>query len=187
MPEKLDSTYEIYPRELILYKRPSSTVWQCRYKVDGKWLPNASLYHFGILSSSLHNAWMRTVCGRLKSDYRYSGGIVYNNFVWVSNLDEVLRANIEKCSQQVLDIRANLKDTTVGDAYKVIAMPTELVKAHKDLDKAVDEAYGYKGGDDDASRVAFLFKRYEELTSLLPATTVKKKRTKKTNDCGLLI
>ncbi|OLY96415.1 DNA methyltransferase [Polynucleobacter sphagniphilus] len=150
-------------------------------------LPNASLYHFGILSSSLHNAWMRTVCGRLKSDYRYSGGIVYNNFVWVSNLDEVLRANIEKCSQQVLDIRANLKDTTVGDAYKVIAMPISLIKAHKDLDKAVDEAYGYKGGDDDASRVAFLFKRYEELTSLLPATAVKKKRVKKNDDGELLI
>ena len=145
-------------------------------------LPNASLYHFGVLSSSLHNAWMRTVCGRLKSDYRYSGGIVYNNFVWVSNISDALRTNIEKCSQQVLDVRANLKNTTVGDAYKVIAMPAELVKAHKDLDKAVDEAYGYKGGDDDASRVAFLFKRYEELTSLLPATVVKKKRVKKTDD-----
>lgn len=142
-------------------------------------LPNASLYHFGILSSSLHNAWMRTICGRLKSDYRYSGGIVYNNFVWVSNLDDSLRMNIEKCSQQVLDVRANLIGTTVGDAYKVIAMPAELVKAHKDLDKAVDEAYSYKGGGDDVSRVAFLFKRYEEFTSLLPATTVKKKRTKK--------
>jgi type I restriction-modification system DNA methylase subunit len=142
-------------------------------------LPNASLYHFGVLSSSLHNAWMRTICGRLKSDYRYSGGIVYNNFVWVSNLSDALRINIEKCSQQVLDVRANLKGTTVGDAYKAIAMPVELVRAHKDLDKAVDEAYGYKGGDDDASRVAFLFKKYEELTSILPSATVKKKRMKK--------
>lgn len=142
-------------------------------------LPNASLYHFGVLSSSMHNAWMRTVCGRLKSDYRYSGGIVYNNFFWVSNLSDELRANIEKCSQQILDVRNNLVGSTVGDAYKIIAMPIELVKAHKELDRAVDEAYGYKGKDDDASRVAFLFKKYEELTSILPSVTVKKKRIKK--------
>lgn len=145
-------------------------------------LPNASLYHFGVLSSSMHNAWMRSIAGRLESRYRYSSNIVYNNFVWINNLKDELRNNIEKCAQHILDVRANLVDTTIGDAYKVLAMPVDLVKAHKLLDKAVDEAYGYNGDDNDASRVAFLFKKYEEVTSLLPSSTPKKKRLKKNSN-----
>ena len=90
-----------------------------------------------------------------------------------------IKDEIEICSQHILNVRNSLGDVTVGDAYRAIAMPVELVKAHKDLDKAVDKAYGYTGADDDASRVAFLFKKYEELTSLLPPTAAKKKRVKK--------
>lgn len=144
-------------------------------------LPNASLYHFGILNSSMHNSWMRAIAGRLESRYRYSSNIVYNNFIWVTDLNDEDKSEIECYSQNILYIRNNLAGTNVGDAYKTIVMPVELIKAHRELDKAVDKAYGYKGADDDASRVAFLFKKYEELTSLLPSTTLKKKRTNKTD------
>lgn len=125
---------------------------------------------------------MRAIAGRLESRYRYSSNIVYNNFVWVTDLSDEIKSEIERCSQNILDIRNNLTGTNVGDAYKTIVMPVELIKAHKDLDKAIDKAYGYTGADDDASRVAFLFKKYEALTSLLPATTIKKKRIKKADD-----
>ncbi|QWD83917.1 class I SAM-dependent DNA methyltransferase [Polynucleobacter sp. MWH-P3-07-1] len=145
-------------------------------------LPNASLYHFGVLNSSMHNSWMRAIAGRLESRYRYSSNIVYNNFIWVTDLNDEDKSEIERCSQNILDIRNGLAGTNVGDAYKTIVMPVELIKAHRELDKAVDKAYGYKGADDDASRVAFLFKKYEELTSLLPSTTLKKKRIKKSDD-----
>ena len=134
----------------------------------------ATLYHFGILNSTLHNAWMRYVSGRLKSDYSYSPA-VYNNFPWCEPSDKQ-RAAIELAAQGILDARALYPDSSLADLYDPTAMPPELSKAHAALDKAVDAAYQYKAGRDDAARVAFLFERYQQLTSLLPVITAKKRR-----------
>ncbi|PTR05600.1 type II restriction/modification system DNA methylase subunit YeeA [Nitrosospira sp. Nsp5] len=146
-------------------------------------LPNAMPYHFGILSSSMHNAWMRTTCGRLKSDYRYSNTIVYNNYPWPLNLNDKAKIRIENAAQAVLDARqaeesrskANHSRSSLASMYATGAMPQELADAHQILDKAVDAAYGYKSGKDDASRVAYLFEQYLELTSLLPTERPKKR------------
>ena len=136
-------------------------------------LPNATLYHFGLLCSTMHNAFMRTVAGRLKSDYRYSNTVVYNNFPF-PQADEKARAAIESAAQAVLDAREqyraearaeNLPEPTLADFYRAGAGYTALDKAHAALDKAVDAAYGYKGGKDDASRVAFLFDLYQQLAA----------------------
>lgn len=124
-------------------------------------IPNASLYHFGILQSQFHNAWMRTVAGRLKSDYRYSGGIVYNNFVWpeptVSQREEV-----ERCAQAVLDARDAQEGATLADMYdpKNETFFPELMAAHKALDAAVEAAYGVDFGGDEEKIVAHLFNLY---------------------------
>ncbi len=144
-------------------------------------LPNATLYHFGILTSTMHNAWMRTVCGRLKSDYRYSAGIVYNNFPWPEPTNAQRKA-IETAAQAVLDARALFPGSTLADLYDPLAMPPQLVRAHQALDRAADAAYGKKSFVSEAERVAFLFERYQALTSLLPAVAVKKsgKRTRET-------
>ena len=121
----------------------------------------------------MQNAWMRTVCGRLKSDYRYSVGIVYNNYPW-PDITNKHHATIEAAAQAILDARVLYPESSLADLYDPLSMPPELVKAHAALDKAVDAAYQYKGGKDDAARVAFLFERYQQLTSLLPAVTAKK-------------
>lgn len=124
-------------------------------------IPNASLYHFGILQSQFHNAWMRTVAGRLKSDYRYSGGIVYNNFVWpeptVSQREEV-----ERCAQAVLDARDAQEGATLADMYdpKNETFFPELMAAHKALDAAAEAAYGVDFGGDEERIVAHLFNLY---------------------------
>lgn len=136
-------------------------------------IPNATLYHFGILTSTMHNAWIRTVCGRLKSDYRYSASIVYNNFPWPEPTDSQRKA-IETAAQAVLDARAQFPDSTLADLYDPLAMPPELVRAHQTLDRAVDAAYGKKNFASEAERVAFLFERYQAITSLLPAVSAKK-------------
>ena len=127
-------------------------------------------------------AWVRIICGRLESRYRYSNTVVYNNFVWDINSTEEQKANLSLSGQAILDARNLYPNASLADLYDPLTMPIELVKAHEANNKAVDKAYGYSGADDDASRVAFLFKRYEELTSLLPPTVVKKKRVKKLTD-----
>ncbi|MDP3009557.1 MAG: hypothetical protein Q8N30_10895 [Methylococcales bacterium] len=150
-------------------------------------IPNATLYHFGVLTSSMHNAWLRTVCGRLKSDYRYSAGIVYNNFPWATPDAKQIKT-IEEKAQAVLDARAEHTTSTLADLYNPLTMPPNLVKAHNALDKAVDAAYGYKpvlnkvegGGKDDAARVAFLFEMYQQLTAPLVETENVKKTRKST-------
>jgi type I restriction-modification system DNA methylase subunit len=143
-------------------------------------IPNASLYDFGVLQSSMHMAWMRAVCGRLESRYQYSASVVYNNFIWATNVSEALMTNVSEAASKVLKARDDCGDVTLATMYNNLTMPPALVKAHIELDKAVDKAYGYKGADDDASRVAFLFKLYEQATSLLPSQDkVKTKRTKK--------
>ncbi|MFZ1418337.1 MAG: DNA methyltransferase [Burkholderiaceae bacterium] len=133
-------------------------------------ISNATLFHFGILTSTQHNAWMRTVAGRLKSDYRYSANIVYNNFPWPTPTD-AQRSAIETAAQGVLDARAHYPDSSLADLYDPLTMPPELVKAHAKLDKAVDAAYGYKGANSDAERVAFLFGLYQDLIGALAKAT----------------
>ena len=133
-------------------------------------ISNATLFHFGILTSTQHNAWMRTVAGRLKSDYRYSAKLVYNNFPWPTPTD-AQRSAIETAAQGVLDARAHYPDSSLADLYDPLTMPPELVKAHAKLDKAVDAAYGYKGANSDAERVAFLFGLYQDLIGALAKAT----------------
>ena len=143
---------------------------------------NATLFDFGVLTSAMHMSWTRAVCGRLKSDYNYAITVVYNNFIFPYDVSKDSVDLINDCANDILVARRLHENSTLADLYDPLTMPLELVKAHEANDKAVDKAYGYKGADDDASRVAFLFKRYEELTSLLPVTVVKKKRTKKSNN-----
>jgi type I restriction-modification system DNA methylase subunit len=156
-------------------------------------VPNASLFHFGILTSHMHNAWMRTVAGRLKSDYSYSNTIVYNNFPFPDTITPAVKTRIETAAQQILNARTAEQEHCIrqGQKYSLAMlyatgnMPADLLKAHNALDKAVDAAYGYKpvlrkveeGGKDDAARVAFLFERYQKLTApLMETTPVKKPR-----------
>ncbi|MDO5490681.1 MAG: N-6 DNA methylase [Bacteroidaceae bacterium] len=126
-------------------------------------LPNATLYHFGILTSSMHMAWMKTVCGRLEMRYRYSGNMAYNNFPW-PKVTEAQQAKISELAQSVLDARALYPDSSLADLYDPLTMPLELQQAHRKLDAAVEKAYGRKFADD-ADRVAFLFEKYCELVS----------------------
>ncbi|MDI9334909.1 MAG: N-6 DNA methylase [Cytophagales bacterium] len=142
-------------------------------------LPRATLYHFGVLCSTMHNAWMRAVCGRLESRYRYSNTIVYNNFPWPQAISDKASKAIESAAQAVLDARAAYPDSSLADLYDPNTMPPVLVKAHQTLDKAVDAAYKYKGGKEDAPRVAFLFERYQALTSLLPAEKAGRRAVRK--------
>ena len=133
----------------------------------------------------MHNAWVRQTCGRLKSDYRYSASIVYNNFPWpdLSSNEPVAQAGraqaaIETAAQSVLDTRALFPESSLADLYDPLTMPPALVKAHQKLDAAVDAAYALGGGKkawkNDAERVAFLFELYQRYTSLLPAEKAKK-------------
>jgi hypothetical protein len=140
-------------------------------------VPNATLYDFGILTSSMHNAWMRYVGGRMKSDYQYSASIVYNNFVWAQNVKDKQKSQIEKYAQQILDVRKKYHNNSLADLYDPLTMPRDLLKAHQELDKAVDKAYG-KTFSNDSARVAFLFERYKELTEDLLSKKKKKVKVK---------
>jgi hypothetical protein len=142
-------------------------------------LPNATSYHLGILSSSMHMAWVKYVAGRLESRYRYSGQIVYNNFPWPQDLSKKETASIEQAAQGVLDARAAHPDASLADLYNPVAMPPDLRKAHQALNKAVDAAYGKKSFASDAERVAFLFELYHKYTSLLPAPEKPKQRKRR--------
>ena len=128
-------------------------------------VPDATLYHMGILTSNVHNAWMRVVCGRLKSDYRYSGAIVYNNFPWPTPTPEQ-KKKIEETAQAILDARALYPDCSLADLYDEIAMPPELRKAHQANDRAVMQAYGFDVKSmTESSCVAELMRKYKELVS----------------------
>ena len=134
-------------------------------------VPNATPYEFGILSSTMHNAWVRYTCGRLKSDFRYSAGIVYNNYPWPNKPSDKQREAVEAAAQGVLDARAEHQTgnnpASLATLYNPSTMPANLQTAHKLLDKAVDAAYGVKTLKTDAERVAYLFELYEKYTSLL--------------------
>lgn len=126
-------------------------------------IPNATLYHFGVLTSNVHMSWMRTVCGRLKSDYRYSKDIVYNNFPW-PNPTEEQKAKIERTAQAILDARALYPDSSLADLYDELTMPPELRKAHQNNDRAVMQAYGMPvRGTTESSCVAMLMEMYQKL------------------------
>lgn len=127
-------------------------------------IPDATLYHFGVLESNVHMAWMRAVCGRLKSDYRYSKDVVYNNFPWPTPTDEQ-KQKIEQTAQAILNARANYPDSSLADLYDELTMPGELRKAHQDNDRAVMQAYGFNVKTMSESQcVAELFKLYQKLT-----------------------
>ena len=129
-------------------------------------IPNATLYHFGILTSNVHNAWMRAVCGRLEMRYRYSKDIVYNNFPWPTPSDSQ-KTKIEQTAQAILDARAKYPDCSLADLYDEVTMPVELRKAHQENDKAVMETYGFPVSRDfkESDCVSELFKLYKKLTS----------------------
>ena len=126
-------------------------------------IPNATIYHFGVLTSNVHMAWVRTVCGRLKSDYRYSKNIVYNNFPWPSPTDKQ-KALIEKTAQAILDSRDLYPDSSLADLYDPLTMPPDLRKAHQMNDRAVMQAYGFSTKMSESDCVAELMKMYQKLT-----------------------
>lgn len=123
----------------------------------------ASLFHFGVISSRMHALWLGVVGGRLKSDYRYSSVVVYNNFVW-PNVDDDLRCDIEACAQAVIDVRAAHAPVSLGTLYDPESMPVDLLAAHRALDAAVERAYGVDFGRDEDKLIAHLFKLYEAAT-----------------------
>ena len=126
-------------------------------------IPDAPLYLFGILTSNVHMAWMRAVCGRLKSDYRYSKDVVYNNFPWPTPTEEQ-KGKIERTAQAILDARDLYPDCSLADLYDETTMPPELRKAHQENDKAVMRAYGFDiKTTTETSCVAELMRRYQEL------------------------
>lgn len=136
----------------------------CSNKV--RLMPNATLYHFGVLIANVHMAWMRTVCGRLKSDYSYSVNIVYNNFPWPTPTD-AQKAKIEQTARAILDARALYSDCSLADLYDEVTMPAELRRAHQQNDRAVMEAYGFWGSVKTESEcVAELLKMYKALISI---------------------
>jgi len=139
-------------------------------------IPDASLFLFGMVQSEMHMVWMRNVGGRLKSDYRYSGSMVYNTFPWPDEPSDKQRAAIEAAAQAVLDARAQFPQSSLADLYDPLTMPPALVKAHQALDRAVDACYRKAAFASDAQRVEFLFERYQQLTSLLPAVKKPSKR-----------
>ena len=124
-------------------------------------ISNATLYEFGVLESSTHMAWVKVVCGRLRNSYRYSGTVVYNNFIW-PNPTPTQKGKIEEAAQEVLEARKLYPDSTLADLYDPNTMPPELAKAHENLDKVVKAAYGNKGFETEEEIVASLMKLYKE-------------------------
>ena len=137
-------------------------------------IPNAKLFHFGVLTSIMHMSWVKSVCGRLKSDYRYSASIVYNNFPFPENPTAKQIKAIEEKAQSVLDARASFPNRSLADLYDPLTMPKELIKIHSELDKAVDLAYRSQSFTSEANRMEFLFGLYEKYTADL--FTKEKKR-----------
>ena len=143
-------------------------------------IPNANLFHFGVVTSRMHMAWMRAVGGRLKNDYSYSNLIVYNNFPWPKDPTEKQTANIGDKAQAVLDARTQFPDSTLADLYDPLSMPPVLQKAHQALDRAVDKAYRKNPFNNEADRVAFLFDLYQQYTApLLPKEKTPRRVTRR--------
>lgn len=139
-------------------------------------VPNASLFLFGVLSSQMHMSWVKYVCGRLESRFRYSSSLVYNNFPWPENPSEKQKQAVEKAAQKVVDARAGFPDSCLADLYDPLFMPPALVKAHNELDKAVDLVYRPQAFINETKRIEFLFDLYDRYTAGLFAVTKKKKK-----------
>jgi len=139
-------------------------------------IPDATFYHFGVLSSAMHMAWVRQVCGRLKSDYRYSNNLVYNNYPWPETPSAKQSAAVEAAAQAVLGAREAFPDATLADLYDPLAMPPALVEAHAKLNRAVDLCYRPQPFENDRQRVEHLFALYEKLTVPLIAPVMKGRR-----------
>jgi hypothetical protein len=139
-------------------------------------ISDANKFHFGILTSEMHMTWVKYVCGRLKSDFRYSKDIVYNNFPWPENPTDKQKEAIEKAAQKVLDVRAEFPNSSLADLYDPLTMPPPLVKAHQELDKAVDLAYRPQPFINETKRIEFLFELYDKYTAGLFAGEGKKRK-----------
>jgi len=141
---------------------------------------SANLFLFGVLTSDLHMTWMKYTCGRLKSDYNYSIQIVYNNYPFPKEASDKQKERVEKAAQAVLDTRSKYPDSSLADLYDPLAMPPDLVKAHKELDKAVDLCYRSQPFANERTRIEFLFDLYSQYVSPLQAEMDKQnKRAKK--------
>ena len=144
-----------------------------------KKLPYATLYLFGILTSEMHMTWVKYVCGRLKSDFRYSNTIVYNNYPFPENVSDKQKQKVEIAAQAVLDTRAKYPDSSLADLYDPLTMPPDLVKAHQALDKAVDLCYRPQPFVSELNRIEYLFSLYEALSAPLFKVEKKKRSRKK--------
>ncbi len=142
-------------------------------------IPNGTLYHFGVLTSLMHMAWVKYVCGRLKSDFRYSKFIVYNNFPWAENPSDKQKKAVEDAAQAVLDARKQFPNSSLADLYDPLTMPPALAKAHQELDKAVDKCYRPAPFESETKRIEYLFELYEKYTAGLFAAEGKKNKKSK--------
>jgi hypothetical protein len=127
-------------------------------------IPDADLYHFGVLSSEMHMSWVRYTCGRLESRFRYSKDIVYNNFPWPLEPKDRIIEKVKEKAQKVIEIREKYPDSSLADLYDPLTMPTDLLKAHKELDKAVDQCYRSQPFQTESARLEFLFDLYKKYT-----------------------
>ena len=141
-------------------------------------IPNGTLYNFGLLTSEMHMAWVKYTCGRLESRFRYSKDVVYNNYPWPKEPSIKNKKNVEQKAQKVLDIRAKYPDSSLADLYDPLTMPPDLVKAHHELDKAVDLCYRPQAFTSDTARIEYLFDLYNEYTSPLFKKSKKPKNRK---------
>lgn len=141
-------------------------------------VPTASLFDFGILTSLMHMAWVSSVCGRIKSDFRYSTTIVYNNFPWPSDVSDSRIESIKTAAQKILDVRASHKGSSLSSLYDPLTMPKDLVTVHRALDRAVDAAYSRRAFDTDAQRTAYLFGLYQEKINTLVGQGSRKREKK---------
>ena len=141
-------------------------------------IPNANLFMFAIMTSAIHMAWMKATCGRMKSDFQYSASIVYNNFPFPDNPTDNRVKAIETAAQKVLDVRLQFPNSSLADLYDPLTMPPALVKAHNELDKAVDLAYRPQPFTSEANRMVFLFELYEKYTADLFTKEKPKKKGK---------
>jgi hypothetical protein len=138
-------------------------------------IPNGDLFLFGNLTSLMHMSWVKYVCGRLKSDYRYSKDIVYNNYPFPQNVSNSNKEKVEKAAQNVLDCRVSYSGNTLADLYGSISMPPDLIKAHNVLDRAVDLCYRPQAFTSELNRMEFLFGLYEQLSA--PIFKINKKKS----------
>lgn len=142
-------------------------------------IPNGTLYHFGVLMSEMHMTWVRYVCGRLESRFRYSKDIVYNNYPWPENLNDKQKEAIEKAAQKMLDARTGFPNSSLAELYDPLLMPASLVNAHNELDRAVDLAYRPQPFINETKRIGFLFELYDKYTAGMFAEGKRKKKTNK--------